>query len=205
MYNKPDPEKYFQHNDLDAEFTRAGSRERQIELLRQAQEMIEVFRTPGGLAGSRLSNEWLGRHGWKVQMVPSIGLKLPDEELLQPLLPALRRVGATTLLGATCNAPLKPLSPVWQLRWSEAELDYFFNIHRTDYHMIWCEDRGFAIHGNDGDYDVYAGPEDLIRAALPSFLVGAAATLENQLGIEQEHGPGCIDGILEHYAPFMLD
>jgi hypothetical protein len=47
--------------------------------------------------------------------------------------------------------------------------------------------------------------QDLIRAALPSFLLGAAATLENKLGIEQEHCPGCMDGILEHYAPFMLD
>jgi len=205
MYDPPNPEDYFRNNDLDKDFKRAGLRDRQVKLLSEAVEMLEAFRTPSDQDGSRLSNDWLGRHGWKVQMVPSIGYKLPDEELLGPLLPALRGYGISTLLGASLYPVLPKLSPVWELDWNEEKLDYFFDIHRTGYHMLWDEKRRFAIHGNDGDYDVYAGPEDLIRAALPSFLLGAAATLENKLGIEQEHGPGCMDGILEHYAPFMLD
>ena len=138
-------------------------------------------------------------------MVPIIGLKLPEEELLGPLLPALGEFGVSEIIGGTFNAPLGEISPVWILEWAEENLDTFLNLHRTDYHMVWSEDRRFAIHGNDGDFDVYAGPEYLIRAALPPFLIGAAATRKNAEEIEWEHGPGSMDAVLEHYAPFMLD
>ena len=37
------------------------------------------------------------------------------------------------------------------------------------------------------------------------IVIGAAATQKNKEEIEWEHGPGCMDAILEHYAPFMLD
>jgi hypothetical protein len=40
---------------------------------------------------------------------------------------------------------------------------------------------------------------------LPPIAVGSVATAKVIAGIEEEHGPGCMDGILEHYAPFMLD
>jgi hypothetical protein len=205
MYELPSPEDYFRCNGLDAEFKRAGSRERQVDLLAQACEMLEIFRTPGSLIGSRLSNDWLGRHGWKVQIVPNIGYKQPGEELLQPLLPALRAVGVLKLLGASLYPSLPKLSPVWQFDGEEEEIDYFFHMHRSGFHVVWCEDRRFAIHGDPGNYDVYAGPEDLVRATLPPFLIGAAATRKNAEEIEWEHGPGCMDAILEHYAPFMLD
>ena len=205
MNAKPDPEAYFRSNLIDEYYKRAGLRDRQIALRKGANEMLEEFRTPGGLAGSRLSNEWLGQHGWKIQMVPIIGLKLPEEELLGPLLPALGEFGVSEIIGGTFNAPLGEISPVWILEWAEENLDTFLNLHRTDYHMVWSEDRRFAIHGNDGDFDVYAGPEYLIRAALPPFLIGAAATRKNAEEIEWEHGPGSMDAVLEHYAPFMLD
>ncbi|NGM22717.1 hypothetical protein G3576_22080 [Roseomonas stagni] len=71
--------------------------------------------------------------------------------------------------------------------------------------MLFPEDLSFAIHANDGDYAVYAGPEDFIRAALPPEAIGAAATANVVEGIEEEHGEGAIDGILAHYAPFMLE
>ncbi len=179
MYDPPNPEDYFSSNGLDAEFRRAGSREQQVKLLNEACEMLEAFRTPGGLPGSRFSNEWLGHNGWKVQMVPSIGYKLPGEELLGPLLPALLGLGVSKLFGASLYPTLPKLSPVWELDWTEDQLDYFFNIHRFGYHIVWDEKLRFAIHGNDGYYDVYAGPEEFVRAALPPFLIGAAATRKN--------------------------
>ena len=108
-------------------------------------------------------------------------------------------------MGAALHPSLPTLSPVWQLDGEEGEIDYFFNSHRYGFHMAWCEDRRFAIHGDPGNYNVYSGPEDLVRAALPPFLIGAAATRKNAEEIEWEHGPGCMDAILEHYAPFMLN
>jgi hypothetical protein len=35
--------------------------------------------------------------------------------------------------------------------------------------------------------------------------VGAAATQWVRECVEEDHGPGYMDGILEHDAPFMLD
>lgn len=73
-----------------------------------------------------------------------------------------------------------------------------------------CFDRYFfnffmACHASDGDHAAYVGSDGVIRDVLVPKAIGRAATEAAREEAEDSHGPGCIDNILEHYAPFMPD
>ncbi|SFK90678.1 hypothetical protein SAMN02745775_11089 [Falsiroseomonas stagni DSM 19981] len=182
---------------------RAGTPAQQIALQDRAWTMLELYETPSGRPGTRLSNAWLGAQGWRVQMVDHFSLW--KEEFVAPLNAAARRRGHEFLLGTVVQPGVLRVSAVWHVATDPDPTSRFFEAHEAGFHMLFPEDLSFAIHANDGDYAVYAGPEEFIRAALPPEAIGAAATADVVEGIEEEHGEGAIDGILAHYAPFMLD
>ncbi len=182
---------------------RAGTPEQQIALQNGAWTMLELYETPAGRQGTRLSNAWLGQKAWRVQIVGHYHMW--EEKWVAPLVAATRRRGHDFLLGTTVQPGFLRVSAVWRVSADPDPTSRFFEAHYAGFHMLFPEDLSFAIHANEGDYAVYAGPEDFIRAALPPEAIGAAATADVVEGIEEEHGEGAIDGILAHYAPFMLD
>jgi len=84
-------------------------------------------------------------------------------------------------------------------------LGLYFNAYQINRSLLYSKALDFAVYAFEGIYAVYAGPEYFVRAALPYSAVGAAATQWVRECVEEDHGPGYLDGILEHYAPFMLD
>ncbi len=182
---------------------RAGSPSEQITLQDRAWTMLEVFETAAGRKGTRLSNAWLGEKGWRVQLVEQASMW--KEEWVEPFTRAARLGGYRHLFGTYVETGDFRVSAVWRVATDPDPTSRFFEAHYTGFHMLFPADLSFAIHANEGDYAVYAGPEEFIRAALPPEAIGAAATADVVEGIEEEHGEGAIDGILAHYAPFMLD
>ncbi len=182
---------------------RAGTPAQQIALQDRAWTMLELYETPAGREGTRLSNARLGMHGWRVQIVDHY--LMWKEEWVAPLVAASRRRGHDFLLGTVVQPGLLRVSAVWRVAADPDPTSRFFEAHYAGFHMLFPEDLSFAIHANEGDYAIYAGPEDFLREALPPEAIGAAATADVVEGIEEEHGEGAIDGILAHYAPFMLD
>jgi len=183
---------------------RAGSPAEQIAAQGRAWEMLEPYATPSGLVRSRLSNEWLGEKNWSIQFVPQY-LMGWDADWVEPLAAVAIRRGHPFLLGTVVQpGDLRP-SAVWRVPADPDGIGRFFEAHYALFHMIFAADRSFAVHANDGDFAVYAGPEDFVREALPPEAIGPEATAAVQAAVEQEHGKGCMDGILAHYRPFMLD
>jgi len=191
--------------DLEGYLQPAGTPAQQIAMKNLAWTMLETYRTPDGGLGSRLSNEWLGEQKWYVQIIPHHQIMYEDSPWLLPLCLTLQEMRVFDILGTYVSPPAEDKSTVWQLKIDREQIGTFFNNYRMGFHLLYCQARRFAIHGNDGDYAVYAGSEKFIRAALPPIAVGSVATAKVIAGIEEEHGPGCMDGILEHYAPFMID
>jgi len=193
--------------DVLGDMPRAGDRLRQLQLREAAWEMLEDYRTPGGIMGTRFSNEWLGARNWRVQLVPHLVLTDADTiPVFDPLVEALRRRRIGYLLGTFMSVPSrgKP-SAVWQVPAEGEALSAFFEAHRYDFHLLFMENHGFAIHANDGDFAAFAGPEAFLRKALPEALLGSAATADLRAAMEHDFGPGSLDGILAHYEPFFLD
>ena len=184
---------------------RMGNAEEQFAWQDRAWTMLEPFVTNSGFLRNRLANTWLGSQGWRVQMVPQYKLTGSAPEWLESLLPGLRRAGHRFLLGTVVEEGLARHSAVWKLPIDADSIGRFFEAHYAIFHMMFPADLSFAVHANDGDYAIIAGPEPLVRSLLAPEEIGAAATARVVEDIEEEHGPGCIDGILEHYAPFMLD
>jgi hypothetical protein len=182
---------------------RAGSPAEQIALQDRAWTMLEVFDTAAGRKGTRISNAWLGEKGWRVQLVDQSSMW--KEEWVEPFTKAARLAGHPHLFGTYAETGDFRVSAVWRVAADPDPTSRFFEAHYAGFHMLFPADLSFAIHANEGDYAVYAGPEDFLRQALPPEAIGAAATAEVVEEIEEEHGEGTIDGILAHYAPFMLD
>ncbi|WP_439553225.1 hypothetical protein [Falsiroseomonas sp.] len=182
---------------------RAGTPGQQIALYDLAWTTLETFIAPNGVAGTRLSNAWLGSHGWRVQMVDHY--LMWKEDWVARLVEAARLRGHAFLLGTSVHPMVEGPSAVWRVATDPDPTSRFFEAHYCGFHMLFPADLSFAIHANEGDYAVYAGPEDFLRHALPPEAIGAAATADVVEGIEEEHGEGAIDGILAHYAPFMRD
>jgi hypothetical protein len=182
---------------------RAGSPAEQIAAQDRAWEMLETYATPSGLIRTRISNEWLGEKDWRVQLVPQYVMW--DAEWVEPLAATAILCGHLFLLGTVVQpGDLRP-SAVWHVPADGDGIGRFFEAHYALFHMLFAADRSFAVHANDGDFAVYAGPEDFIREALHPDAIGPAATKAVKAAVEEEHGKGCMDGILAHYEPFMLD
>ena len=189
---------------LEHSFTRAGTPAQQRAVQRDAWSRLETYGTPSGLPGSRISNEVLGSRDWRVQLTPHAGLMLGHRVWLDALVSGCSLVGIAGLFGTTVN-PSEQHSAVWALGLDPDAIGLFFHLHYFSFHMVFDNRLSCIIHANDGDFVAYAGPEKWLRAALPPQAIGRAATIDVVEGVEEEHGPGCMDGILEHYAPFMLD
>jgi hypothetical protein len=185
---------------------RAGSPAVQTALQEKAWSTLKTYRTPAGRTGSRLANEWLGSRGWRVQLVPHALVRDPRcIPLLEPLAAAALHRGVTELYGTDVHPEYRRPSAVWRVPVDSERISAFFEAHYTSFHALFPQDLGFAIHANEGDYAVFAGPEAFLREALPPDELGRAATAELKADLEQEHGVGFLDGILSHYEPFMLD
>jgi hypothetical protein len=185
------------------EMQRAGSPTEQIALQDSAWDMLESYATPSGAIRTRLSNEWLGTRDWRVQFFFQYHLAW-EPTAIHPLIAATRRRGHRTVLGTVVEEGFRP-SAVWRVPVDEDGIGRFFEAHYAVFHMLFPRDRSFAVHANDGDFSVFAGPEDFVRDALPPEAIGARGTAEVVRVVETEHGKGCMDGILAHYAPFTLD
>ncbi len=182
---------------------RAGTPQEQIAWQDRAWTMLEAFAVIPVIIRTRLSNEWLGERGWRAQIVGHYRVR--DEDWDVTLAAAAQRRGHQTLLGTVVGPGELRASAVCRLPTDADALSRFFGAHYIFYHVLFPEDLSFAVHANDGDFAVYAGPEAFLRDALPPEAIGAAATAYEVEGVEQEHGAGCMDSILAHYRPFMLE
>jgi len=187
---------------LDA-MPRAGSATQQIALHDSAWEMVETYHAPSGHKGTRLSNEWLGTHDWRVQLFYFRDLAW-EAGTVRGLVAASRRRGHRFLFGTAVSPVARPTA-VWQLPIEEDAIERFFEPHHSTFTVLFPADRSFAVHGNDGDFSTFAGPERFIREALPESAIGRAATAAVRAEVEKEHGKGCMKDVLIHYEPFMLD
>lgn len=182
---------------------RAGTPTEQIALQNQAWTVLEKYVTTNGRNRTRLSNNWLGDKGWRVQLVGHHDIR--KEEGVDRLAAAASTRGHRTLLGTVVQPGDVRVSAVWQIPSTAEPIAYFFGSHYPFFHMLFARDLSFAVHANDGDFAVFAGPTDWLREALPAKALGPEATAWVKSGVEEEHGEGCMAGIIKHYEPFMLD
>jgi hypothetical protein len=185
------------------EMPRAGSAEEQIALQLSAVEMVEPYRAPSGHQGMRLANAWLGERDWRIQIFFYRDLPWAPGSV-RNLIAAARRRGHESLLGTPTSLPSRP-GAVWRLAMEEDAIERFFEAYYLSFSLLCPADRSFAVSGNDGDFVVFAGPEDFVREAVPDGAIGMAATAEVVAEVEREHGKGSMDGVLAHYAPFMIE
>jgi hypothetical protein len=181
---------------------RAGSTSQQIALQNSAWEMVETCTGPSGHAGTRMSNAWLGARGWAVQLFFYRDLAWRPGASRGLVASALRN-GQRILLGTAVSPAFRPTA-VWRLPTEEDSIERFFEANSGICNVVFAEDRSFAVHGSDGDFCTFAGPESFIRAALPADNIGPSATAEVVAEVEKEYGLRSMDGMLAHYQPFML-
>ena len=183
-------------------------REAQLALRAQAWTMLEDFRTAWGATGTQLANDWLGTHEWRVQLLrQSVLASSPTHRLaFSALVAVLKRRGGPMLFGTDVYVTgLDKPTAVWRVALDTDSISRFFEAHRFSFHMLFPEDRSFAIHGSEDTYAVFAGPEDFLREALPSELQGAAVTADLKYYMENDFGEGALDPVLAHYDPFLLE
>lgn len=187
-----------------ADMERAGGVSTQIALNDLAWEMVEEFARPGAYPEIRLSNAWLGDHGWKVQLVPQWRLA-DNAEDCEALAAAAVARGKTMLLGTTVGMQDTRPAAVWRVPTEANFISLFFHGTYNTFQILYPEDCSFAVLGNEGDYAYLAGPEDFLRDALPAEWLGAGVARDVKETIEREyHAPGAFDHIAAHYAPFQL-
>jgi hypothetical protein len=185
-----------------------SGREAQLALRAQAREMIEVFRTKWGASGTQLSNEWLGTHNWRVQLLRQrvLAISTTHRMAFSPLVALLKRRGSPALFGTDVSiSSLADPTAVWRVALDTDSISRFFEAHRFSFHMLFPEDRSFAIHGSEDTYAVFAGPEAFLREALPPELQGPAVTADLKRYMEHDFGKGALDPVLAHYDPFLLE
>jgi hypothetical protein len=165
-----------------ADIPRAGSVAEQVAFHDSAWRMVETYTCPSGYPGTRVSNAWLGEHGWVVQLLPFFELAwgnrfhLPDGSTACDRLARLAQQHAAGGILGTMLAPGTRPSAVYRMPLDADSIERFFEAHRHCCHMAFPPDFFFAVHANDGDFCTYAGPEAFIREALPAERIGPAAT-----------------------------
>jgi hypothetical protein len=184
---------------------RAGSATEQAALQQRARTILEPYTTPADRPGVRVANEWLGSRRWRVQLVHHLELRQPTEpHVLFALEAALQAPAMPRVLGANVDPQDTAPTAVFAIPPTETGMGCFFGTHFIGFHMLFAEDLSFAIVANEGDFAAIAGPEAFVRNALPTEFIGREATEKLKKQLEFELDPGWFDGILAHYAPFML-
>jgi hypothetical protein len=179
----------------------------QLALRNKAFELLEVFLTRSGLPGTRLSNPWLGENEWRVQLLQHWDIRNSGPQaMFKPLVAALRRRGVVYLCGTYVGADgITSPTAVWHIPLEAALISSFFEAHRYGFHILFPEDRSFAIHGTEDVYAAFAGPEAFLREALLPEFQGEAALADLKDYMDHDFGEGAFTDILPHYAPFLLD
>lgn len=145
--------------ELLAHMRHVPGRAAQLALRERAREMVEQHATRSGLPGTRLSNEWLGSHNWRVQLLRQRVLASAETDVLAftHLVAALKRRGVPVVFGmdAYVTGPAKPTA-VWEVPLDTDSISRFFEAHRFSFQILFPEDRSFAIHGTEDVFAVFA-------------------------------------------------
>jgi hypothetical protein len=183
-----------------APFIPAGGIDHQTALNDDAWEMMDSAIGGIGNEVTRLSADWLTRHGWRVVILPDdIG-----EEEEEHLCTAIRRHGNANLVVVVVS-PGEP-RPSAVFRFPAASLGFRNAIAAATWQFlaIFPEDRSMAIHVHMDGFIAVAGPPDFLRDAVD--LPTARAGREEVIEIAQSSGHGAwLPPELAHYAPFLLD
>lgn len=179
----------------------------QLALRDKAYEMLEVFTTRSGRPGTRLSNAWMGQHNWRVQLLQHWDIRNSGPlEMFEPLVAALKRRGIPHLCGTYVDAEgITSPTAVWRIPLEPDDISSFFEAHRYAFHMLFPEDRSFAIHATEDVDAAFAGPEAFLREAILPEFQGEAALADLRDYMEHDIDRGAFDAMLPHYAPFLLD
>lgn len=165
--------------------------------------MVEACTGPSGHVGTRMSNAWLGERDWTVQFFFYRDLAWNPGATSRLVASALRR-GQRFLLGTAVSPAFRPTA-VWRLPTDEDSVERFFEANYRICNILFPADRSFAVHGSDGDFCTFAGPESFIREALSDEAIGTEATAAVVAEVEREYGKGCMKGTLAHYEAFMVE
>ena len=179
----------------------------QMALRDKAYEMLEVFKTQSGVPGTRLSNAWLGEHDWRVQLLRhwDIGNGGPPGRF-EPLVAALQRRGITHLCGTYVSGKDgAPPTAVWRIPLEAKRISGFFEAHCYGFHILFPEDRSFAIHAMEDVCAAFTGPEAFLREALLPEFQGEAALADLKDAMDEEYGEAAFASVLAHYGPFLLE
>lgn len=179
----------------------------QLALRTSAFEMLETFTIHPRLLGTQFSNEWLGEHEWRVQLLRQSDIRNSSpEEMFDPLINALKRRQLTHLFGTFVGgSSIASPTAVWRVPVDRDLIPCFFEAHCHSHHMLFPEDRSFAIHGTEDVYAAFAGPEAFLREALLPEFQGEAALADLKDYMDHDFGEGAFAAMLPHYAPFLLD
>ena len=152
--------------------------------------MLDPYSPPPHRSLSRLSHAWLQSRAWRFRLLPHALLETPYA--LENLAKTARNISPEPLLGTDVSAWTTRPSAVWHLPPDPARLARFFLAHSLGCHLLFPGDRSFAVHGEESGLATFAGPEPLLRQALPP-------TPAEMADPDPGHAP-----ILAHYAPFSL-
>lgn len=179
----------------------------QMGLRDKAYDMLEVFKTRSGRPGTRLSNTWLGEHDWRVQLLQHWDIRNSGPlEMFVPLAAALQRRGITHLCGTYVDAEgITDPTAVWRIPLEARRISSFFEAHPNSFHILFPEDRSFAIHAMEDVCAAFAGPDAFLREALLPEFQGEAALADLKDAMGEEYGEAAFASVLAHYGPFLLE
>lgn len=183
---------------LKPPFSPAGDRARQIALNDAAWAMVE-----GGTweTASRLSGDWLRRHGWSVVLGSIYATEGEDDRIAA----AFCRHGHADLVMAIVSGGRVPRpSAVFRFPAEGAALRRAIASTPGNDLAIFPEDRSALLFIAADRYIAIAGPPDFLRNAVD--IATARAGREEVIEIAQGSGHGAwLLPELAHYAPFLLD
>ncbi len=192
---------------------RIGTPAEQIAWLDTAWTMLEPYDgfdesrlLPSGIVpATRLSNEWLGRHGWKVVLVEQHDLAWSDP-FVAPLAKELQRRGIESLVGVPADpddGQRLHRYAVWEVPSNEDGIERFSAAHYDICHMLIPRDLSFAIHADHLGIAAYAGPRDFLLAALPPEVFTPEGWEKLLRGMDTLD-EGVFGHTLRHYGPFLF-
>ena len=182
-------------------------RSAQLALRTSAFEMLETYTIHPGVLGTQVSNEWLGGRQWQVQLLRQSDIRNSGPEaMFDPLLDVLKSRRVTHLYGTYVGgSSIASPTAVWRVPVDRDLIPCFFEAHSHSAHMLFPEDRSFAIHGTEDVYAAFAGPEDFLREALLPKFQGEGALADLKDYMDHDFGEGAFASMLPHYAPFLFD